>query len=65
MHDTVPPGVPDMKRLREKIHYSFDETPNGGRVAIVTADKDSLAAIHKFLRFQIEEHMTGDPTAVP
>ena len=65
VHNTVPPGVPEMKRLREKIRYSFEETPNGGRVVIATTDKESLAAIHRFLRFQIEEHKTGDPTAVP
>ena len=64
VHDTVPPGVPEMKRLREKIRYSFEETPNGGCVVIVTADKEALAAIHRFLRFQIEEHKTGDPTEV-
>jgi hypothetical protein len=27
-------------------------------------DKKALAAIHRFLQFQIEEHQTGDPTAV-
>jgi len=62
VHDTVPPGVAEMKRLREKIKYSYEETPAGGRVVIFTDDQDSLAAIHKFLRFQIEEHKTGDPT---
>ena len=65
VHDTVPLGVPEMKRLHDKIRYSFEETPNGGRVVIATTDKESLTAIHKFLRFQIEEHKTGDPTAVP
>jgi hypothetical protein len=65
VHDTVPPGVPEMKRLREKIRYSFAETPAGGRVILATSDKVALDAIHKFLRFQIEEHKTGDPTEVP
>jgi hypothetical protein len=64
VHDTVPPGMPEMKRLPEKIRYSFEETPAGGRVVIATGDQESLAAIHKFLRFQIEEHKTGDPTEV-
>lgn len=64
VHDTVPPGVPEMKRLREKIRYSFEETQAGGRVVIATEDQESLAAIHKFLRFEIEEHKTGDPTEV-
>src|SRR5579863_4261013 len=65
VHDTVPPGVPEMRRLREKIKYSFAETPGGGRVILATPDKAALDAIHKFLRFQIEEHKTGDPTDVP
>jgi hypothetical protein len=60
VHDTVPPGVPEMKRLRKTIQYSFEETPNGGRVVISSANKEALEAIHRFLRFQIEEHKTGD-----
>lgn len=64
VHDTVPPGVPAMKGLRNKIRYSFDPTPQGGRVVISTADKEALAAIHKFLVFQIQEHKTGDSTGL-
>ena len=63
VHDTVPPGVPEMKKLRTSIHYSYEETPNGGRVVISSPDKESVAAIHKFLRFQIQKHKTGDPLA--
>ena len=65
VHDTEPPGVPDMKRLKDKITYSFEQTPNGGRVLIRTSDPAALAAIHKFLRFQIDEHQTKDPLVVP
>jgi hypothetical protein len=65
VHDTVPPGVPEMKRLQEKIRYSFEETPKGGRVVIATTDEESRAAIHKFLKFQIEEHKTGDSIKIP
>lgn len=64
VHDTVPPGVPEMKRLRKDIQYSFEETPNGGRVVILSANKEALEAIHRSLRFQIEEHKTGDPMDV-
>jgi hypothetical protein len=64
VHDTVPPGVPEMKRLRKDIQYSFEETTNGGRVVISSANKEALEAIHRFLRFQIEEHKTGDPMDV-
>jgi hypothetical protein len=64
VHETMPPGVPEMKRLAKEISYSFQETPAGGRVVITTSGADALAAIHKFLRFQIEEHQTKDPTTV-
>ena len=61
VHDTVPPGVPEMKELQKQIHYTFEETPNGERVIIATADKTAVDAVHRFLRFQIQEHHTGDP----
>lgn len=65
VHDTVPPGVPEMKRLRKKIGYSFEESVGGGRVVIRTSDPEAIAAIHKFLVFQIEEHKTGDSKELP
>lgn len=61
VHDTVPTGVPEMERLKEKITYTFVTTPRGGRVVISSRDKDAVTAIQKFLRFQITEHRTGDP----
>ncbi len=65
VHDQVPPGVPTMQELKEKIGYSFQSTPKGGRVLIQTTDANALDAIHRFLRFQIQEHKTGDPLAAP
>ena len=64
VHDTMPPGVAEMKRLRAKIKYSFEETASGGRVVISSADRASREAIHEFLRFQIQEHKTGDAMEV-
>jgi hypothetical protein len=64
VHDTMPPGVPVMKELKEKIHYKFEEMPGGARVVIATADPEALAAVFQFLKFQIAEHKTGDSTAV-
>jgi hypothetical protein len=61
VHDAVPAGVPELKRLKANITYSFEETPAGGQVVIRTSDPQALSAIHKFLRYQIEEHQTGDP----
>jgi hypothetical protein len=61
VHDAVPAGVPELKQLRANITYSVEQTPAGGQVVIRTSDPQSLSAIHKSLRYQIEEHQTGDP----
>ena len=60
VHDAVPPGVPEMKRLQKEIRYSEESLPIGARVVIVSANKTAIDAIHQFLRFQISEHKTGD-----
>lgn len=64
VHNAVPPGATDLRRLRRKLRYSVEETPGGGRVIVRTSDKRALAALHAFLRFQIEEHHTGDPLTI-
>ena len=64
VHGRVPPGVPEMDRLKDKIEYTYEEVENGARVWIVTSEAKALGAIHDFLRFQITEHKTGDPVEV-
>jgi hypothetical protein len=64
VHDTVPPGVPVMKQLADRIHYKCDQTLGGARIVITTTNPDALAAVQQFLRFQIAEHKTGDSTTV-
>jgi hypothetical protein len=64
VHDTVPPGVPVMKQMKDKILYRFELTPEGAQVVIATSDPQALIAIQQFLRFQIAEHKTGDSNAV-
>jgi hypothetical protein len=61
IHDRVLPGVPEMTRLKEAISYRYEEIERGGRVRITTENPEALAAIHSFLRSQIEDHRTGDP----
>ena len=60
VHGQVPPGVPLMDELKDNIKYTYEETERGARVRISTADQKALAAIRDFLKFQIEEHRTGD-----
>jgi hypothetical protein len=64
IHDRVPPGVPRMKKHAAEIDYHAEETETGARVVVTTKNEDALAAIHEFLKFQIEDHRTGDSTSV-
>jgi hypothetical protein len=64
VHDQTPPGVSTMMELKGAIRYSAESMSNGGRINIETSSPDGVAAIHDFLRFQIKDHETGDPTTV-
>jgi hypothetical protein len=64
VHDTNVPGTADMTRLRALISYRYVETAHGGRIDIVAADAEAVSAVHRFLRFQIDDHRTGDSTEV-
>jgi hypothetical protein len=61
IHDTVPPGVPTLQRLKSEVTYRFEKSDRGGRVRIATQNAEALLAVHDFLKFQIEDHKTGDP----
>jgi hypothetical protein len=64
IHDRTPPGVPAMKRLAREIEYRVEETSAGATVVVTTSNREALEAIHSFLRYQIEDHRTGDSTAI-
>jgi len=63
-HGEIPPGVPVMQRLKADLSYRYLEADRGGKVFISAANSETLNAVHEFLRFQIEEHRTGDPETV-
>lgn len=64
VHETKVPGTAEMAALKDRITFTYVETPKGGRVDIVTTDRAALDAVHRFLRFQIADHRTGDSTDV-
>ena len=64
IHATTPPGIETMKWLKTEITYHAEDTPRGAQVRITTKDPEALSAIHRFLRFQIEDHRTNDPLEV-
>jgi hypothetical protein len=60
IHDRVPPGVPTLQRLKAQVSYSYEDIDGGGKVRIMSKNEEALSAVHDFLKFQIEDHQTGD-----
>ena len=61
-NSTNVPGTKVMASRKDVIQYQYRDTATGGSVLITTSDPEALDAIHDFLRYQIAEHETGDPT---
>ncbi|HEY8460211.1 MAG TPA: hypothetical protein VIM99_07510 [Blastocatellia bacterium] len=64
IHGQTPPGVEAMKRLTAEIKYQYEEIDRGAKVGISTTNAEAVKAVHEFLRFQIQDHKTGDPIEV-
>ena len=64
IHAQDPPGSEEMKHRINGIQYKLESTERGARIRITTKDADALRAVHTFLRFQISDHETRDPTNV-
>lgn len=65
VHDTKDvPGIPVLSARKDTLTYRYGDTPEGGRIDIITTDAQTLDALYAFLRFQIREHRTGDSGAI-
>lgn len=64
IHDTNPPGIATMTRLKGQIRYEVLETVGGAKVRIFTTTPETTDAVHAFLLFQIVEHQTGDAPTI-
>jgi hypothetical protein len=60
VHGHAPDAVAAMQRLHDAIAFRFEPLDRGARIRITTSNAEALAALHEFLRFQIDEHRTGD-----
>ena len=54
------PGTTVMSRLKDQLHWTMSETSRGARLTVIADNRPALDAVHQFLRFQIEDHQTGD-----
>ena len=60
VHGLAIPGTATMTRLKNELHWNLQQTPRGAKIIVMTDNKEALDAVHEFLRFQIEDHKTGD-----
>lgn len=65
IHGRVLPGVPELIAHKDDVAYRYSATERGAQVFIATTQKEALAAVHAFLRAQIEDHRTEDPVSRP
>jgi hypothetical protein len=56
VHAQQVPGTDVMARLRDRIEYEADTIAGGGQVRITTTDQEAVAAVHRFLAFQRQDH---------
>lgn len=64
IHSQTPPGVPTMRRLKQDIKYTEQSISQGAVVRIASSNSEAVSAIHEFLKFQIDDHQTGDPKTI-
>ncbi len=53
-----------MQQRRSVIRYRYEQVENGGRLWMTSKNAGAVAAIHDFLKFQIEDHKTKDSTEI-
>lgn len=59
IHGRLPDGAAEMKTAAAAIEYRYEALPNGARLHLETKDAQALSAIHRFLKFQREDHRAG------
>ena len=64
VHGRDVPGTQTMAKLKDQLHWDLEETARGARLVVTADTRPALDAVHDFLRFQIQDHNTGDCTAV-
>ncbi|MEO5898125.1 MAG: hypothetical protein ABIS06_20755 [Vicinamibacterales bacterium] len=64
VHDQKVPGVAKMKAAGTALTYTYEALPRGARIKIAGSTPEAISAVHEFLKFQIKDHGTGDPTVV-
>jgi hypothetical protein len=63
IYGKLPEGTPQLKKMRDSVTFAAVPEENGGVLRLLTVSPQAKSAIHDYLRFQIDQFKTGDPTA--
>ena len=64
IHGRQPDGAETMTQLKDQIQFEYEEVSDGARIVIKSQDEEARKAVHEFLKFQIQDHRTGDSVNV-
>ena len=64
VYGKVPDGLPALKKLRNDITFFAVNTDSGAALRMFSVNDQARQAIQDFMKFQINEHKTGDPLQV-
>lgn len=62
IYGRTPETAPQLKKLRDEITYATVPQENGGVLRMLTVNPTAKSAVHDYLRFQIDQWKSGDPT---
>ncbi len=60
-HGRIPDGLPVLKKLRNEITFFAVKNEDGAVLRMFTTNLQARQAIQEFMKFEINEHKTGDP----
>lgn len=61
IHGKIPDGLAALKKLRNEITFFAVRSDSGAALRMFSVNGQARQAIQEFLKFQINEHKTGDP----
>jgi hypothetical protein len=61
VHGKIADGVPVLKKLRNEITFFTVKNEDGAVLRMFSTNDQARQAIQDFIKFQINEHKTGDP----
>ncbi len=63
MYGKAPDGTITLKKLRDDVSFVMVPEENGAVLRMLTVNPQAKNAIHDYLKYQIDQLKTGDPTA--